>query len=78
MTFKYELLLFPECVDENKYCRNRAENRECETNPRYMLNYCKRSCNVCRGKAFLTFQNYIQIIQIVVCIQNVFAMFKEH
>ena len=36
-----------------------------------MLNYCKRSCNVCRGKSFLAFQNGIQIIQIVIHIECV-------
>lgn len=36
------------CTDDNKLCAEWAEMGECEKNPNYMLNNCKRSCHVCK------------------------------
>ena len=35
------------CFDENEYCEYWANAGECEINPGYMLQYCKKSCGVC-------------------------------
>lgn len=42
--------LFPissECFDNNNNCVDWARGGECEANPGYMLEFCKRSCEVC-------------------------------
>lgn len=36
-----------DCVDEHELCRDWAKEGECTSNPSYMLNACRRSCNVC-------------------------------
>ena len=35
------------CFDENEHCEYWANTGECEINPGYMLQYCKKSCGVC-------------------------------
>ncbi|XP_076453477.1 uncharacterized protein LOC143288737 [Babylonia areolata] len=35
------------CVDNNENCQSWAEYEQCEKNPGYMLEECKKSCNVC-------------------------------
>ena len=35
------------CEDANPNCESWAGSGECEANPGYMLQSCKRSCNVC-------------------------------
>ncbi|CAL4122306.1 unnamed protein product [Meganyctiphanes norvegica] len=39
-----------ECQDKHISCSNWAKNGYCRTNPGYMLNNCKLSCNACVGK----------------------------
>ena len=38
------------CDDTNGNCEYWATRGECSRNPKYMLQYCKRSCNKCGGK----------------------------
>lgn len=35
------------CQDDNENCKDWSRSGECEKNPRYMLQQCRRSCNVC-------------------------------
>jgi len=35
------------CLDKNEECPTWAELGECETNPRFMLQYCQTSCDAC-------------------------------
>jgi len=35
------------CKDEHKDCQDRAKAGECETNPVYVVPYCKLSCGLC-------------------------------
>lgn len=35
------------CIDINELCPDWALEGECQKNPEYMLQYCKKSCNVC-------------------------------
>jgi hypothetical protein len=35
------------CFDENEHCEYWANTGECEINPGYMFQYCKKSCGVC-------------------------------
>lgn len=44
----FELPIFKrDCVDNHENCGYWANRGECEANPGYMLNWCKRSCKVC-------------------------------
>jgi len=36
-----------DCNDMNKECDSWAGQGECDANPKYMLQYCRRSCEVC-------------------------------
>ena len=36
-----------DCFDENEHCEYWANTGECEINPGYMFEYCKKSCGVC-------------------------------
>jgi len=36
--------MFAHCVDKNDFCSDWAENGECETNPKYMIDTCPLSC----------------------------------
>ena len=36
-----------ECVDDSEYCGDWASKGECQNNPEYMLESCKKSCGVC-------------------------------
>lgn len=45
------------CTDANDSCPDWAAEGECKANPGYMLNYCARSCGVCKdveGKSHST------------------------
>jgi hypothetical protein len=35
------------CVDGHEKCSAWASKGECEANPKYMLQYCKKSCGIC-------------------------------
>merc|ERR1712039_22801 len=37
----------PGCSDTNQYCEDWAASGECDANPNYMLEYCRKSCGVC-------------------------------
>ena len=34
------------CLDKNEECPNWAASGECETNPRFMLQYCQTVCSI--------------------------------
>ena len=36
-----------DCTDDHKHCKEWSESGECQTNPGFMLNSCRRSCDVC-------------------------------
>ena len=36
-----------DCIDENEHCEYWANTGECDINPGYMFEYCKKSCGVC-------------------------------
>ncbi|KAL8586258.1 hypothetical protein ACOMHN_003773 [Nucella lapillus] len=38
-----------DCVDEQVNCHDWAEGGQCDANPGYMLNHCKKSCHHCDG-----------------------------
>ena len=40
-----------DCQDENPKCFDWAKLGECDNNPRYMLNHCRRSCLQCPDQA---------------------------
>jgi len=42
------------CHDENKNCLNWAAGGECEKNPSYMFDKCRRSCNTCIPPSYHT------------------------
>ena len=49
-----------DCKDDNEWCPTWAAEGECSANPAYMLQSCKKSCEVCKaGKTLL-----IPIVQI--------------
>ena len=35
------------CTDSNPSCASWASRGECQSNPKYMLKSCKKSCNAC-------------------------------
>ena len=35
------------CTDQNQHCQNWASVGECQSNPGYMNQFCKKSCGVC-------------------------------
>merc|ERR1712242_381780 len=37
----------PGCSDTNQYCEDWAASGQCDTNPNYMLESCRKSCGVC-------------------------------
>merc|ERR1719225_1532051 len=39
------------CIDDNQNCENWANNGECEANPTWMLENCRKSCGVCYSGA---------------------------
>merc|ERR1719495_54077 len=39
------------CVDSNKYCSDWATKGQCQANPAYMNDYCKKSCGKCDTSA---------------------------
>jgi len=38
------------CIDEHENCKGWAKVGECDSNPKYMLVSCRRSCNVCKSE----------------------------
>lgn len=42
-----------ECKDRHQYCGSWAANGDCERNPGYMINNCRKSCRVCDGNVKL-------------------------
>jgi len=38
------------CVDTNQFCSDWAQKGQCEVNPKYMNDYCKKSCKKCDSK----------------------------
>ena len=38
------------CIDEHENCKGWAKVGECDSNPKYMLVSCRRSCNVCQSE----------------------------
>lgn len=36
-----------QCADQNEFCKSWQENGECDKNPGYMLESCKKSCGRC-------------------------------
>ena len=38
------------CIDEHENCKGWAKVGECDSNPKYMLVSCRRSCNVCNSE----------------------------
>ena len=39
----------PSCTDSNQYCSSWARIGECQKNPSYMNESCRKSCNQCNG-----------------------------
>merc|ERR1712113_257012 len=37
----------PGCSDNNQYCEDWAASGQCDANPNYMLESCRKSCGVC-------------------------------
>ena len=36
-----------DCQDDHEHCEDWAKNGECENNPEYMKDGCKKSCGIC-------------------------------
>ena len=39
----------PSCNDKSRHCNYWARNGECQKNPSYMNENCRKSCNLCNG-----------------------------
>ena len=39
----------PSCTDKSQHCNYWARNGECQKNPSYMNESCRKSCNLCNG-----------------------------
>jgi hypothetical protein len=47
------------CVDEHAKCGYWARHGECEENPNYMSETCRRSCNICVGDENSSMPSYV-------------------